>query len=133
MTVTVFGFDFVDVSFLLFVILFLVCNCWWFVIACCIAYFIVCVTVNVGNALIIPDNRRLKRASAWTTGRRTIVGKLRNTWDSQKNMCCRWKCLGDWSTMLTGVWLTELVSQACTPYDAKPCIRGMLNRIPKTF
>ena len=59
MTVTVFGFAFVDVSFLLFVILFLVCNCWWLVIACCIAYFIVCVTVNVGNAWIIPDNRHV--------------------------------------------------------------------------
>ena len=93
MTVTVFGFAFVDVSFLLFVILFLVCNCWWLVIACCIVYFIVC--VNVGNVLIIPDNRWLKRASAWTTARRTIVGKLRNPWDSQKNMCSRWKCLGD--------------------------------------
>ena len=131
MTVTVFGFALVDVSFLLFVILFLVCDCWWLVIVCCIACFIV--YVNVGSVLIIPDNRWLKCALAWTTGRRTIVGKPRNNWDSQNNMSCRWKCFGDWSTMLTGVWLTQSVSQACTPYGAKPCLRGMLIRNPKTL
>ncbi len=59
----------------------------------------------------LPDNRWLKRALAWTTGRAKI-GRPRNTWDSQIQMHCRWKCLGEWSTtaMLTDVWLAHIDS-----------------------
>ena len=59
----------------------------------------------------LPDNRWLKRALAWTTGRAKI-GRPRNTWDSQIQMYCRWKCLGEWSTiaMLTDVWLAHMDS-----------------------
>ncbi len=42
----------------------------------------------------LPDNRWLKRALAWTTTRRTTLGRPTSTSDSQIHMHCRWKCLG---------------------------------------
>ena len=44
----------------------------------------------------VSDNRWLKRALAWTAGRRTRIGRPTNTWDAQIQMYCRWQNLGEW-------------------------------------
>ena len=43
----------------------------------------------------LPDNRWLKRALAWTAGRRRRIGRPTNTWDAQIQMYCRWRNLGN--------------------------------------
>ena len=57
----------------------------------------------------LPDNRWLKRALAWTAGRRRRIGRPTNTWDAQIQMYCRWRNLGEWraTAMQTEFWLTH--------------------------
>ena len=60
----------------------------------------------------LPDNRWLKRALAWTAGRRTRIGRPRHTWDVQIQMYCRWKNSGEWraTATQTNVWVTHMDS-----------------------
>ena len=60
----------------------------------------------------LPDNRWLKRALAWTAGRRRRIGRPTNTWDAQIQMYCRWRNLGEWraTAMQTEFWLTHMDS-----------------------
>ena len=67
----------------------------------------------------LSENRWLKRALAWTAGRRTRIGKPTNTWDAQIQMYCRWQNWGEWraTAMHTDLWLTHMGSfiQFSTP------------------
>ena len=60
----------------------------------------------------LSDNRWLKRALAWTAGRRTRIGRPTNRWDAQIQMYCRWQNLGEWraTAMQTDFWLTHMDS-----------------------
>ena len=64
------------------------------------------------NGANLPDNRWLKRALAWTAGRRRRIGRPTNTWDAQIQMYCRWRNLGEWraTAMQTEFWLTHMDS-----------------------
>ena len=57
-------------------------------------------------------NRWLKRALAWTAGRRTRIGRATNTWDAQRHMYCRWQNLREWraAAVQTNFWLTHMDS-----------------------
>ena len=75
---------------------------------------------NIGN---LPDNRWLKHALAWTTGRRTKIRRPKNTCDSQTQIYCRRKCLGEWRTtaMLTDAMVDTYPGG---PFGLRKCVRS---------